>query len=332
MKKTLFKFCLVMPAIAFGVTACSKITKFEYFVPLFPDVPSVITYAPDEVTTNTAELNGQITYSGGGNITESGIKIYESGISLVSGSSPASPFNEIRYSDLTTEGGFSVFLADLKPNTTYHYRAFATNEAGTGYGEMKVLVTSYSRISDREGNQYQTIKIGNQVWMRENLKSLEYPDGTNIAGNCDSPDNLVFGRHYTWQAAKGIGINFTINEDVCPDGWHVPSDSEWKELLKYTGIPSDQLSTIGPVGTDQATLLKDSRSNYWHDKKTDNSTGFSALPSGICSSKEDSGLLQAAFWTSTPNIYYGFQSGSEKIIRGNDPVPDAGFSVRCVQD
>ena len=332
MKKILLQLSYLIPAITFGAISCTKITKFEYFVPLFPDVPSVITYAPEEVTTNTAELTGQITYSGGGNITESGIKIYESGISQVQGQLPVRTFNEIRYSDLTTEGGFSVFLADLKPNATYHFRAFATNEAGTAYGEMKVLVTSYSRISDREGNQYQTVKIGNQVWMRENLKSSKNPDGTSISGNCDSPDNIAFGRHYTWQAVKGAGSEFTVNKDVCPNGWHLPSDGEWKELMKFTGVSSDQLDKTGLVGTDQVTLLKESGTNYWHDEKINNGTGFSALPSGICTSVEGAASLQAAFWTSTPGIYYGFQFGSEKIFRGNDPVADAGFSVRCVQD
>jgi uncharacterized protein (TIGR02145 family) len=332
MKTIITRSNLVILAIAFGVMACTKITKFEYFVPLFPDVPSVVTYAPEEVTTNTAELSGRITYSGGGNIIESGIHIYESGISPVQGTLPTTGFAERRYSDLTSEGGFLVFLADLKPNSTYHYRAFATNEAGTTYGEMKILVTSYGTVSDKEGNQYQTIKIGNQVWMRENLKSGKYPDGTSVAGNCDSPDNLTLGRHYTWQAAKGVENGYTINENVCPDGWHLPSDPEWKELLTYTGIPSDQLNTIGLIGTNQATSLKESGSNFWLDERIDNSTGFSVLSAGICSAKEETGSLQAAFWTSTPYIYYGFQNGTEKIMRGNDPLVDDGFSVRCVKD
>ena len=332
MRKILTKFNFVIPAIALGVLACSKITKFEYFVPLFPDVPSVVTSGPREVTTNTAELSGRITYSGGGNIIESGIHIYESGISTVPGSLPAPVFVERRYSDLTSEGGFSVFLADLKPNSTYHYRAFATNEAGTAYGEMKILVTSFGTVSDKEGNQYQTVKIGNQVWMRENLKSGRYTDGTGITGTCDSPDNLAFGRHYTWQAAKGITNDFNVDENICPDGWHLPSDKEWKELLTFSGIPSDQLNSIGLVGTDQAIMLKESGSNFWSDENINNSTGFSALPAGVCPVKGENGSLTAAFWTSTPNIFYGFQKGSEKIMRGNDPLPDAGFSIRCVKD
>ncbi len=332
MKTFLSKSKLVIPAIAIMAMACTKITKFEYFVPLFPDVPSVVTYAPDEVTTNTAELSGSITYSGGGNISDSGIQIYESGISTVPGSMPAKEFEETRYSDLTSEGGFLVFIGDLKPNASYHYRAFATNEAGTSYGEMQILVTSFGTMSDKEGNQYQTIKIGNQLWMRENLKSGKYNDGTNIAGSCDSPDNAAFGKHYTWQAAKGAGTEYTINENVCPDGWHLPDDSEWKELLTFVGIPSDQLNTIGPIGTTQAASLKESGSNFWLDKGIDNSTGFSVLPAGVCSFKGEAGSLQAAFWTSTPNIFYGFKNGTEKIIRGNDPLIDDGLSIRCVKD
>jgi len=332
MKTILSKSIFLILSIVFVVMACTKITKFEYFVPLFPDLPSVVTNGPQEVTTNTAELSGRITYSGGGNISESGIQIYESGVSPVPGASPTKGFAERRYSDLTSEGGFLLFLGDLKPGTTYHYRAFATNEAGTTYGEMQILVTSYGTVSDKEGNQYQTIKIGNQLWMRENLKSGRYPDGTSIAGNCDSPDNFTFGRHYTWKAAKGIENEYVINENVCPDGWHLPGDAEWKELLTYIGIPSDQLNTIGLIGTNQATSLKESGLNIWSDEGIDNSTGFSVLPAGVCSTKGEAGSLQAGFWTSTPYIYYGFKNGTEKIIRGNDPLVDDGFSVRCVKD
>ncbi|MFZ0280934.1 MAG: fibrobacter succinogenes major paralogous domain-containing protein [Bacteroidales bacterium] len=329
MKSTLLILSLTVIA---GLMGCSKITDNELIMPYIPDVPSVVTFAPERVSTRAAELGGRILSGGGGTITESGIKIYATGTPAIPGQSPSARFNEIRISQLTTEGVFSVNVRNLMSNTTYNYRAFATNEAGTAYGEMKVLVTSYGTITDNEGNQYQTIKINNQVWMRENLRSGKYTDGTTIKGNCNSPDEFAFGKYYSWQSVQGISPEFTVNKNICPDGWHVPDDEEWKELLKSAGVPVDQLGKTGPIGTDQAIRLKDSGSDYWESELITNSTGFSALPAGVCRGTEETPLIQAGFWTSTPYIYFGFQSGSDKIFREIEPITDSGFSVRCIQN
>jgi uncharacterized protein (TIGR02145 family) len=188
---------------------------------------------------------------------------------------------------------------------------------------MKILVTSYGRVSDREGNQYQTVRIGNQVWMRENLKTTRYNDGSYITGTRDSGEGYNSGKLYSWQAAQG---------GVCPDGWHLPADSEWQALLIYSGIPPDEVKIFGPLGNNQALNLKDPGSNLWNDPKITNSTGFSAVPAGVYSSKGEDNELQAAFWTSTPYIYFGFPRNPSKIIRGSSPEGDQGFSVRCIMD
>jgi len=331
MKRTFLKLSL-FPAIAAGLMGCSKMTDNELIMYRIPDVPLVVTFPPERVSTRAAELGGLILSTGGGTITESGIYIYATGNAAIPGQSPSGRFNEKRISQLAAEGVFSVEVRNLMSNTTYNYRAFATNESGTAYGEMKVLVTSYGTVNDNEGNQYQTIKINNQVWMRENLRSGKYTDGTSIKGNCDSPDELTFGKYYSWQAVQGISPEITVNKNICPDGWHVPGDEEWKDLLKSAGVPDDQLGKTGQIGTDQAIRLKDSGSDYWKSELINNSTGFSALPAGVCRDTEGTPSIQAGFWTSTPYVYYGFQSGSEKIIREIEPANDSGFSVRCVQN
>jgi uncharacterized protein (TIGR02145 family) len=331
MKRIFLRLSLI-PLIAAGLTACSKFSDTELIMQRMADVPTIETFAPQRVTTNAAEVGGRILSTGGGNITESGIHIYASGSPSFPGQTPPPRFSEKRLSQLTAEGIFAVRLRGLRSNTTYHYRAFATNEAGTAYGEMEILVTSFSIISDLEGNQYQTIRIGEQTWMRENLRSGKYTDGTSIKGNCDPPEGYAFGKYYSWQAIKGIDPNITVDKDICPDGWRVPGDEDWKELLKYTGVPADQLDKTGPIGTDQAIKLKDSGSDYWDSDLNLNSTGFSALPAGVCAGAEVTPSLQAAFWTSTPYVYYGFQNGSDKIIRGNDPQNDSGYSIRCIQN
>jgi len=331
MKRIILRLSIIT-VIVTGLTACSKFSDTELIRPLMPDIPTVETFAPQRVTTNAAELGGRILLTGGGNITESGIYIYASGSASTTGQIPPPRFSEKRLSQLTVEGVFSVNLRGLRPNTNYHYRAFATNEAGTAYGEMGILVTSSGFVSDNEGNQYQTIRIGDQTWMRENLRSGKYTDGTSIKGNCDPPQGYAFGKYYSWQAVKGINPDILVNKDICPEGWRVPGDEDWKQLLKYIGVPADQLDKTGPIGTDQAIMLKNSGSDYWTGGLILNSTGFSALPAGVCTGTEETSSLQAAFWTSTPYVYYGFQKGSDKIIRGNDPLNDSGYSVRCIQN
>jgi hypothetical protein len=255
MKKTFLKLSLI-PAIAAGLMGCSKITDNELIMPRLPDVPSVVTFAPERVSTRAAELGGRILSTGGGTIAESGIQIYATGNAAIPGQLPSGRFNEKRISQLTAEGVFSIEVRNLMSNTTYNYRAFATNESGTAFGEMKVLVTSFGTVSDNEGNQYQTIKINNQVWMRENLRSGKYTDGTSIKEIGELPTNL-HRKYYSCRLYRNKP-EITVNKNICPDGWHVPGDEEWKELLKSAGVPDDELGKTGQIGTDQAIRLKDS--------------------------------------------------------------------------
>jgi len=138
-------------------------------------------------------------------------------------------------------------------------------------------------VKDVDGNSYKTIKIGNQIWMAENLKTTHYangdaiPDGTgagDISGETDPKywfayvDDLnnvtTYGRLYTW---------YTVidSRNVCPDGWHVPTDTEWTTLTDYLG------------GTSVAGgKLKETGTTHWTTPNTGatNETGFTALPGG----------------------------------------------------
>ncbi len=132
-----------MLLVVSGLMACTR-TEDRIFFMKYPEPPSVITNEPEDVTTNTANLGGIIVKAGSGAVFESGINIYPEGVSDLKGLYPTREFREKRYSEKTEVGYFSVYLRDLKPNTTYHYRAFASNEAGTANGEMKILVTKDS--------------------------------------------------------------------------------------------------------------------------------------------------------------------------------------------
>jgi hypothetical protein len=154
MKTILPDIKLITMAIPFLMIACNKFEDHIYFF-YKVDYPEVITYAPENVTSNTATLSGCITSTGQGVIVNSGIYIYKSGSDPDLDQTPHKAFNEKRYSKNSSVGDFSILLSDLKPNTTYHYRAFAANQEFTSYGEMMILVTINNKVSDNEGNTIQ---------------------------------------------------------------------------------------------------------------------------------------------------------------------------------
>jgi uncharacterized protein (TIGR02145 family) len=170
--------------------------------------------------------------------------------------------------------------------------------------------------------------------MRENLGTLNYPDNEMIDGVYSQETDVKFGKHYTWDAASRSAKGSKTGEvqGVCPTGWHLPSDGEWQQLMTYVGVPENQINSLDLIGNDQACFLKEGGTGSWNDPRAGNTTGFSILPSGICTKCVDAVCCGAAFWTSTPSIFYGFQSESEQIMRGNHPNCTCGLSVRCVKD
>lgn len=94
---------------------------------------------------------------------------------------------------------------------------------------------SQELIKDFEGNKYTTVKIGDQVWMAENLNSLLDPGGDSIESYCFYDDTNycnVYGRLYPWSSLNisGKGV-----QGICPDGWHIPSDEEWTIMIENAG-------------------------------------------------------------------------------------------------
>lgn len=199
-------------------------------------------------------------------------------------------------------------------------------------------------IKDADGNVYHTIKIGTQTWMLENLKATKYRDGSAIlnitdnnewagAGNlgtsayCDyennSSNSTTYGRLYNWYAV-------TDSRNLCPIGWHVPTDAEWTSLINYLG------------GDDVAGgKLKEAGSSHWlpPNQGANNSSGFTALPGGSRQiiTGTFGGLREgASFWSQTSfneelafyrQLYYD-QNTVGKIGFGKA----SGYSVRCIKD
>jgi len=207
-------------------------------------------------------------------------------------------------------------------------------------------------ITDIDGNEYKIIKISDQWWMAENLKVTRYNNGDSIlnltnaedwenssSGSVCSYNNYgytpdVYGRLYNWYAIED-------SRKIAPNGWHIPSDSEWKELEINLGMSQSEVDENGYRGIGIGGKLK-SDGIQWVSPNVGatDSVGFSALGSGL---RVPNGsfvalLFSGIFWTSSEYefynsyaIYRGLYYDTSAIERSVD-YKQYGFSIRCVKD
>jgi len=209
-------------------------------------------------------------------------------------------------------------------------------------------------LTDIDGNVYQAVLIGDQCWMKENLKVTHYRNGDPIpnladsivwdtlsTGACcdygnDSGNVETYGRLYNWYAIGDSRI-------IAPEGWHVPTDDEWKQLEMYLGMSQSEADTNGWRGTDEGGKLKEAGTTHWKFPNTGatNKTDFSALPSGFRTLLGDFHSISTYtyFWSSTDvdtcdwwGPWARYLNYYSKQISRNDYHKRFGFSVRCVQD
>jgi len=205
----------------------------------------------------------------------------------------------------------------LKPNTLYFWNVLARDEKGH-QTSSKIwrfnTAYSFSEYTDsRDRKIYKTIKIGNQVWMAENLK-YDAPGNNDWCYDNKSKNCKEYGKLYTWETAQ----------NVCPDGWHLPSKEEWEILIEPFGDNPDEFLTA-----EGLRYKKDS------DLRAKNIYGFSALLPGFRSTnKEYYGIgTRSYFWTST-----GYDDGTAykyciRVSQNYDSNnKNMGFSVRCIKD
>jgi uncharacterized protein (TIGR02145 family) len=319
--------------------SCSKKEK-----PVYPGL--VVTTPVTEILYATATSGGEVTYDGGG-------PIFTRGVCFGKNSSPTAD------SSITVDGSgmgpFTSYLTGLKPGTLYHLRAYAKNSAGTVYGDEVTFITqipeikfntslTYGSVTDIDGRTYKTIPVGVQVWMAENLRTTKLNDGTVLPkiiedadwsnlltaaycwfNNNDSLYGNIYGAYYNWYAVS--------SGKLCPDGWHVPSDVEWQQMVDYLGGNNVAGSKIKETGKNNWVLPNGDASN---------NSGLTGLPAGMRGSIDGSFSGQGYYggwWTATQtnssllgSAWSRWVHGDTTVIARSEIFKKDGFGIRCIKN
>ncbi len=298
------------------------------------------------ITPSSGISGGNITDDGGGNITARGV-------CWSTNQNPTTADNLT--TDGSGDGSFTSNITGLSANTTYYVVAYATNSAGTAYGNQVSFATAaglspiifnpgltYGTVTDIEGTVYKTIQIGSQVWMAENLKTTTYNDNTAIPNvtSSDTWDTLVtpaycwflndaptykpvYGALYNWYAAN--------TGKLCPSGWHVPSLADFNALESSLGDP-----------TYAGGKMKETGTTHWLTPNgyATNESGFTGLPGGFrdtgTAGFENNPGVFGEWWSSTfddqANSYYLSLIYVDGSFSNSSTVKGHGLSVRCIKD
>ena len=202
------------------------------------------------------------------------------------------------------------------------------------------------KVTDIEGNQYETVQIGDQCWMAENLKTERYGDGSIIKETWvvdgDEANEDKLGRLYNWYAVSNPA-------GICPIDWRVASDDDYKRLEFAVGMDPRTANETGwrKTGNESRKLKKYDNAYSWteDEKQSVNSSGFSAIASGaraeVLGIALDGAGLYGDFWTASEYneekawnrtfVWIALHPGSDEIYRGQ-VSKEWAFAVRCIKD
>lgn len=334
-------FCLLVVTLSL-FTSCMN--KDDDYAPSQYFTVTVNTIGVSFITPTSAWSGGVITDTGRYTITSKGICWSTS-------DNPAISNNTLSYGG--GSGGFISKLTGLRPGIEYYVRAFATSDIGISYGNEIRFSTpfvepvsfnqnlTYGIVTDTENNTYRTIDIGSKTWMAENLKTSVFNDGSPITFVASTPEwgnSLIpahcyydfnravyrdtYGALYNW-AAVSTG-------KLCPVGWHIPGDDEWRELINHYGGDSEAGATLKETGT-----------GHWLDPNPDasNESGFTSLPGAMLRGNPVDFLHlgeSGYWWTNTmysSDYVYGYLiiNSEKRIVRTSQYISN-GMSVRCVKN
>lgn len=228
--------------------------------------------------------------------------------------------------------------------------AIDANVASCGAPVVHSPAQNYGTMTDQQGNVYRTIVIGTQEWMAENLKTGIYRNGEAIGEvtdngqwqalasgawsyyNNDPQRECPYGRLYNWFAVADP-------RNLCPSGWHLPSDAEWSALIGHLD-PANDPTAVGTQSTTAGGSLKSAGQLYWQSPNTDatNTSGFSALPGGFRNvggpfvAISGSGWWWSATAPDTDNAYARQLTASGGNVNRLSTDQNRGYAVRCVKD
>jgi uncharacterized protein (TIGR02145 family) len=196
------------------------------------------------------------------------------------------------------------------------------------------------KFTDIDGNVYDTVHIGTQIWLKQNLKVTRYRNGDtilNVRDNTEWQYKITgaccdYNNNATYSSTYGKIYNFYAiidSRNIAPYGWHVPSDAEWMTLINYLG--GDNIA---------ADKLKETGSAHWTAPNTgaSNESGFTALPGG--NRNYNGGFADIEnfgyWWSATLRYSYsawfqGIYCGSATVHRDAYPM-SGGLSIRCIKD
>jgi uncharacterized protein (TIGR02145 family) len=334
-----------------GLPKCST-TNYRFVGYSSGYLPDTLDMAIEGNKTVVFELISEKTeFSISGRITGNGVDV--SGISVSVGARQVStdPSGEYRIENVS-KGSYTI-----TPTKTGMVFDPLSKNVMVDQGDVENVdfvakrESSGETVTDIDGNVYETIKIGDQVWMLENLKTTKYNDGTPIpnptidndwaaatgGGYCwyqndESANKTTYGALYNWYAVN--------TGKLAPEGWHVPSDEEWKTLEMTLGMSRKSADSTNSRGTDVGGKLKEAGTDHWHFPNigATNSSGFTALPGG---NRWENGTFskirdEGSWWTSTPNGEIAAWLRNLDFIdagsyRGGD-TRGAGYSVRCIKN
>jgi len=319
---------------AFATNRVGTIYGEEKTFTTLGELPKATTLYAEELSTSGAKLFGIIS----ANKLNTAVT-FEYGTTTSYGNSAAISNGDITEDDDTVY----TSITGLSPNTTYYFRVRAENELGVTYGGDSTFSTVLDGITgtvtDADGNTYGTIGIGHQTWMIENLKTTKFNDGSNIRfvandsiweqlssdGYCwynnDSTNKDTYGALYNW---------YTVNTGkLCPTGWHVPTESDYTELVDYLGGAGEAGGYLKATGT-----------SLWNTPNTgaSNQYGFSGLGAGLRDNYADFDFMKinGNWWSSTNYstltagyfyLLYNYPNAFQNYINKK-----FGLSVRCVKN
>jgi len=246
-----------------------------------------------------------------------------------------------------------AYLTGLAPGTTYHCRIKADYSGGTNFGNDLTFVTP-GIVTDIDGNIYNIIQIGTQAWLKENLKTTKYNDGTDIPNVTDAATwaALTSDAYFSYDPTygnlyNGYVVASTNTKNVCPTDWHVPSDDEWTTLENYLIV--NKYNWDGTV-TGNKYAISLAYSSSWMSSFNPgavgspdclaciNKSGFTALPEGIryFQGMYDYNGRYAYWWSSSSFSFsklwvramYFYASYVDKITY----VKEYGLSIRCLKN